>query len=41
MREALAVAIAMMVLAVAGNEGGEAARLPSDFSGEGALFTVF
>ncbi len=41
MREALAVAIAMATLALAGGQEGEAARLPNDFSGQSEVFTVF
>lgn len=41
MREAAAMAIAMVLLALAGGEGGEEARLPASFSGESTAITWF
>ena len=41
MREAAAVAIAMMFLAMAGSAGDEEARVPASYSGEGAAITWF
>ena len=39
MREAAAMAIAMMVLALAGGHGGEEARVPASFAGEAPSIT--
>ena len=41
MREALAMAIAMTVLAAAGGHGGEEARVPASFAGDAPAITWF
>ncbi|MEM9341841.1 MAG: hypothetical protein AAGA87_02230 [Pseudomonadota bacterium] len=41
MREALAMLVGMMALALAGTAGGESARLPEGFSGAPQEITLF